>query len=237
VKALFFLLAPALLPVLFGAPPAPKYDYFGQVMTIDASQTTYTFTGMPIGNVSTKRRVTCIVATQSSVANTHTSMTGNAGAVTFNKLQEAPVASDTSQHLSLWEASAAVATGTTIDLLFTPAAAPTRAKVACWAHRRGAALSSGFDNTANPLHVLFSLVQPKNLIIAANNAASGTDITPGWDPSFETIDFGVPIMDRTSSLNISGGRHVVKNSGPYDVFSVPGASSQRLVAALYGPES
>ncbi len=215
-----------------GGPDRRLHDDYGGSAFDETNLVTYAFGGLAIGPADARRRV--VVATISQGIDTshnHTSLSGNAGAVTFAKIgSTVPSTSDNSVHVSLWEAL--VTSGTTIDLSFTAAAQCIRASVHWWMHGRGAAVASDGDSTS--AYSVSLTIPPNGLAIAASAVPNATAGVPTWG--------GLPTIDNTAyhsaALNVSAGRRH-NTSGAEETaqaitvaWSVAGPA--RLVGAAFG---
>lgn len=219
------------LPLLgVGGFAAGLADTYHGVDVISAVQASYVFSGKSIGAADARRRVVVLAYTQGGTAHAHGPAALTASAGTWNRrIVPAPNATDTTAHVSIWEAL--VPAGETIDFTFTPTtASPAICALAWYTHGRGASLQTGGIKTSTPFEVPILNVPDNGMIIAGFANPNSAAITVGWYGAVEDFNAHSATLVRSGAkLSINGA------GGSLTVGAAPSAGTvNRVVAEAWG---
>lgn len=225
------------LAALGAAPFADTYITAanGGEQAIVATQTSYAFPNVTIGDADSRRQIVLLFSTQGGTACEHSSVSANAGGVTFALVARTHAGGTAStNYSSIWIANVPAGSTLTAPTLVT-SAAPLRASIFGWMHGRGSTATDTITEQGN-------LVSSGVIDHSANGftIAHGTHTGVGGVPStFSWI--GVTAQYNgigSGALKMSGGFHAGASAETNRTISfttdeaTPG--NQRLVAAAWG---
>lgn len=220
-------------PYRFGV-VAPYADaYLGElIINTTPTSSTYTFSNVSIGTADSRRQIILAFGTNAGTATLHSSVTANAGAITFSKLVQS-LATANSNMLSLWQAN--VPTGTTLTApILTVSASSARGTMHAWAHGRGAMTNTASNNAGST----GTMDVPANgLAIAHSSGTQSTASDCTWTAGITTEDYDA--LQGATYYN-SGGRYVndavADTSKTFTGNWTAGMSNTRLVVASWGAQ-